>query len=621
MRKPRFEIFKLAKKSSFDILINFFVVELLGDEISSDTNTEEEYDSDEDSDDASDDGDNDFDLEKSINSDESDSLVTKTKRFKYVINGEKKSKKNTNKPKSTINTTSLPVPLNLKSFACPLNILLFHIGHYHHQTHHYSSNQHQMPIYSYHNNYLHHNHYEHLSNLSRSSISLMLLSELVSKNGADFDWTSYLPILLHFCLINFDNTKQLIGEHAKKLLLSLLYVLTIQCELYSLTDYLLIEFNSIVDNQSIIFDRKYTNNNYIDSANPTMNSIYNHSDHIGKLSVGNCHYNYNYNTKVFANFKGSLFSESNQTLPQVASKPRALTLMHSAPVSPSLNKFTSPVSVSSPNSSINIKLTRKTYKIQKAKDHLVVLMGLMSRTKNNPVWPFELISSQNYFKKLTSVQLINEFVSNLKQFLTVCSDSECGPESSLARSNSLNDRVELNLTTVCQKWSQYALNTALNTNTSPLTLWNRHYAGRSLQIYRGLDIKFNSFSSIILLNHRLRDTVADSNEDTQGYVTEMLLTIKMNAGVLAQEYVDAASKSSLATPSPTTTTTSGIEVGHATDKFKTKEAIKQKSKSLQFQKQTKQQLKQDHQVNILLLVPIFDFFKLSGLSFWHFLTS
>lgn len=278
----------------------------------------------------------------------------------------------------------------------------------------------------------------------------MLLSELVSTDGADFDWTPYLPIIFHTCFINFDNTKQLIGEHSKKLFLNTLYVLTIQTELYGLSDYLLGEFDSVLDNQSIVYDRKYTNNNYVDSTNPVMSSMYNVENRLSQLSVGNCHYSYNYNSNNFSNLNGSLFNELNE---KATNRHKQLINMCSAPVSPHQGKnSTTSGNVSSPR---NIKQTKKAYRIQKAKECLAIIIGFLSKTKNSPVWPFELITSQNYNKKLTSVQIINELVSNLKLFLTICSNSEIGDGGSmrtgLARSNSLNERVELNLEVVCRK--------------------------------------------------------------------------------------------------------------------------------------------------------------------------
>ena len=159
----------------------------------------------------------------------------------------------------------------------------------------------------------------------------MLFSELMSTDGADFDWTAYLPFLFHFCLINFDNTKPIIGEHAKKLFLNMLYILTVQNELYTLTDYLIESMDSIIDNQSIIFDRKYTNNNVMDSASSIF-SVYNGQS--TRITPGNCHYNYNFNTRISAShLKGYATSHPSIGLINSASH-RALINIHSAPSSP-----------------------------------------------------------------------------------------------------------------------------------------------------------------------------------------------------------------------------------------------------------------------------------------------
>ncbi|RNA38647.1 furry isoform X3, partial [Brachionus plicatilis] len=95
-----------------------------------------------------------------------------------------------------LDQSQLPLPVKYQSFACPLNKILYHSGHHHHQQN-LVANQDYMPLFSYHHNYLHHNHYFHFSNMQRGSVSLMLLSELVSNDGADFDWSQYLPILFH----------------------------------------------------------------------------------------------------------------------------------------------------------------------------------------------------------------------------------------------------------------------------------------------------------------------------------------------------------------------------------------------------------------------------------------
>ena len=85
------------------------------------------------------------DLEPSINSDESDSLITKTKCFKYNVNrGHKSSFKK--HPRRSETSASLPCPANLNSFSCPLNALLYHINHHHHQQTNFNTNQNQSPM-------------------------------------------------------------------------------------------------------------------------------------------------------------------------------------------------------------------------------------------------------------------------------------------------------------------------------------------------------------------------------------------------------------------------------------------------------------------------------------------
>jgi hypothetical protein len=472
--------------------------------------------------------------------------------------GAKSASSTTTKGGLLIETSALPNPTHLKSYACPLNVILFHLGHSHRQQSH--AHQHYPHIYSYHNNYYHQNHYHHISMLSRGGIALMLFSELLSTDGADFDWTAHLPFLFHYCLINFDNTKPIIGEHAKNLFLNILYILTVQNELYSLTDFIIESMDSIIDNQSIIFDRKYTNNNLLESSSSIFSGL---ASSRVKLSPGNCHYNYNFNSRVFSSHLKGYSNHHSVKLgnSSALTSHRALINTHSAPSSPANTQnskggcgesqlVSSPTQdltnngggassgVGNTKKSTLINMGKRCNKIQKAKDHLAAMLGILARCKNSPVWPYELITCQNYSIQMTSVQILNEFVSNLQEFLRLCFStkhvSTISSSSTRSFSSPLNlTRFSLNeksLNNIDKKWSQYALNSSLNTTS-------RHYAGRSLQIYRALGIKFNSFSTMVNLAQRLMDTVADSSEDVQGYVTEMLLTLKMNANLFAFQYL------------------------------------------------------------------------------------
>jgi len=92
-------------------------------------------------------------LDESINSDDSDSLITKKRFFKYNVNRIKKSSFKqkstgmTSKGESGLSGVSyLPSPVNLSSFGCPLNTLLYHINHHHHQQTNFNNNQNQLPM-------------------------------------------------------------------------------------------------------------------------------------------------------------------------------------------------------------------------------------------------------------------------------------------------------------------------------------------------------------------------------------------------------------------------------------------------------------------------------------------
>ena len=69
-----------------------------------------------------------------------------------------------------------------------------------------------------------------------------------------------------------------------------------------------------------------------------------------------------------------------------------------------------------------------------------------------------------------------------------------------------------------QRWGQEALHLALNCSS-------RHYAGRSLQIFRALQVSLTCRDLAEIVS-RLESTVGENDENMQGYVTEILLTLE-----------------------------------------------------------------------------------------------
>lgn len=78
-----------------------------------------------------------------------------------------------------------------------------------------------------------------------------------------------------------------------------------------------------------------------------------------------------------------------------------------------------------------------------------------------------------------------------------------------------------------ERWAEIALQLALSCSS-------RHYAGRSLQIFRAIKLPVNSRMLADILS-RLVETVAEQGEDMQGYVTELMLTLESAVDSLDSE--------------------------------------------------------------------------------------
>lgn len=274
--------------------------------------------------------------------------------------------------------------------------------------------------------------------------------------------------------------------------------------------------------------------------------------------------------------------------------------MHSAPSSPGQNNLnnnmnnvvqsniTSPQptnpkpvgTATSDNKTASLKLNKKVNKMHQAKEYLTNLLSILSRSKNSPVWPYEFITAHNYSKQLTSVQILNDFVLNLKNFLQICFSTKQISTISSASTRSFSSPINLttrfstrnsssSMNNIDKKWSNYALITSLNNSIS------HHYASRSLQIYRALGVKISSFATMASLIRRLVETVADLNEDLQSYVTEILLTLKMNAMLISEQYIEGVGSQSIGNNAS------------ANNNAEKEASVKQKSKSLQVFNQIK----------------------------------
>lgn len=121
-----------------------------------------------------------------------------------------------------------------------------------------------------------------------------------------------------------------------------------------------------------------------------------------------------------------------------------------------------------------------------------------------PLWNYEDITA-----KVWSIKSADQLSCFLRHILRVFSDSY------------LHARVT-------ERWSQTALQLGLSCSS-------RHYAGRSLQLFRALNVPITSRMLSDVLS-RLIETVAEQGEDMQGYVTELLLTLEAAVDSLDSDF-------------------------------------------------------------------------------------
>jgi len=81
---------------------------------------------------------------------------------------------------------------------------------------------------------------------------------------------------------------------------------------------------------------------------------------------------------------------------------------------------------------------------------------------------------------------------------------------------------------LAERWAQLSIQLALSCSS-------RHYAGRSLQIFRALRVPITSRTLTDVLS-RLVETIAEQGDDMQGYVTELILTLEAVVETLDSDF-------------------------------------------------------------------------------------
>ncbi|KAL0279789.1 UNVERIFIED_CONTAM: hypothetical protein PYX00_001270 [Menopon gallinae] len=132
------------------------------------------------------------------------------------------------------------------------------------------------------------------------------------------------------------------------------------------------------------------------------------------------------------------------------------------------------------------------------------LISFLSSRQNQPLWNYEDITA-----KVWSIRSAEQLDVFLQHVLRIFRDS-------------------LPHAAISDRWAQTALQLGLSCSS-------RHYAGRSLQIFRSLRVAITSRMLSDILS-RLVETVSEQGEDMQGYVTELLLTLETAVDSLESDF-------------------------------------------------------------------------------------
>lgn len=172
-----------------------------------------------------------------------------------------------------------------------------------------------------------------------------------------------------------------------------------------------------------------------------------------------------------------------------------------APTGASINESAANPDVTNVHSTPDETLTSTTMQTtQVIKD----LIAFLSQESLQPLWNYEDITA-----KVWSVKSAEQLTCFLRHIVKVYWDSY--PHARIS-----------------ERWAQTALQLGLSCSS-------RHYAGRSLQVFRALNVPINSRMLSDILS-RLVETVAEQGEDMQGYVTELLLTLEAAVDSLDSDF-------------------------------------------------------------------------------------
>ncbi|KAE8748600.1 furry [Frankliniella occidentalis] len=328
------------------------------------------------------------------------------------------------------------------------------------------------------------------SGFHRCNLAVMLLTDIVV-DGVEVDWSVHVPLMLHMLFLGLDHSRALVHEHCKQLLLNLLVVLAEHCDHLTVARILLAAKTQqlalgVPKPQLPIHRHNFTEPDAEFDSYMQGPIVVSTTTGLapGGINATTTTSSSTDNTKTVS-IVGPIMSVSTvNTVVPVSSVGPVIVIAEDS------SAWTSPKPLPGPNMPIQ--------------DVIKSLVDFLASRQNQPLWNYEDITA-----KVWSVHSVEQLDIFLQHVLRVFRDS-------------------LPQALISERWAQTALQLGLSCSS-------RHYAGRSLQLFRALRVPINSRMLSDILS-RLVETVAEQGEDMQGYVTELLLTLESAVDSLESDF-------------------------------------------------------------------------------------
>ncbi|XP_046390276.1 protein furry [Ischnura elegans] len=401
-----------------------------------------------------------------------------------------------------------------------------------------------------------------ISGFHRCNVAVMLLSDVVVEGLPGIDWTPHLPLILHILFLGMDHARPLVHSHCRRLLLRLLIVLSAHGDHLTVARVLLLSSTALPSSSPFPSASSGNQQPSSSSSSPppspmtcvspyTSSSIFSSMPQAHFASALSSHTHpltTPHTTSLFGSSGTSSSSSHYHRHAMPPAPPPLLVLSHNftepealfdsylqgpAPddaatqqnpengttVSPS---HPPPVIITSEDGGRNIGRERigdgnqmQQHSLPKPGPNMPIsdviksMIAFLASREHQPLWNYEDITA-----KVWNVHSAEQLDCFLQHVLRIFSASLALPPSGQP------------MQSLAYQWANTALHLGLSCSS-------RHYAGRSLQVFRALRVPINLRMLTDILS-RLVETVAEQAEDMQGYVTELLLTLEASVECLGE---------------------------------------------------------------------------------------